>query len=192
MARFIPAMALAASLAIPAAAQDFSEGSEANAWNLSGEQKARFEAEVVDPICVLSGQCDDACAPGRQSALLRSADDALIMPLKNSQPIFTGAAADLAPYCGQMVEVDGLMIENPDNGATHVYQVQRIRALPDGAWSAANRFTDDWAEAHPEAIGDGPWFRRDPRVNAEIAAEGYLGLGKAQEDAFVKDWLGIE
>lgn len=192
MARFVPALALAASVALPAAAQDFSEGSEANAWNLWGEQKARFEAEVVDPICVLSGQCDDACAPGRQSALLRSADDALIMPLKNNQPIFTGAAADLAPYCGQQVEVDGLMIENPENGATHVYQVQRIRALPDGEWSAANRFTDDWADANPDAAGDGPWFRRDPRVNAEIAAEGYLGLGVAQEEAFVKDWLGIE
>ncbi|QFS84041.1 hypothetical protein FIU97_14900 [Roseivivax sp. THAF40] len=192
MARVIPALALAACTALPAAAQDFSEGSEANEWGLWGEQKARFEARVVDPICVLSSQCDDACAPGRQSALLRSADDALIMPLKNNQPIFTGAAADLAPFCGQQVEVDGLMIENPENGATHVYQVQRIRALPDGEWAVANRFTDDWADAHPDAAGDGPWFRRDPRINAEIATEGYLGLGVAQEEAFLKDWLGIE
>ncbi|SIS97167.1 hypothetical protein SAMN05421759_10851 [Roseivivax lentus] len=192
MRRMFPALALAASLAAPAAAQDFSAGSEANEWGLWGEQKARFEAEVVDPICVLSGQCDDACAPGRQSALLRSADDALIMPLKNNQPIFTGAAADLAPYCGQTVEVDGLMIENPENGATHVYQVQRIRALPDGEWTPTNRFTDEWAKANPEAAGDGPWFRRDPRIRAEIAAEGYLGLGVAEEEAFLKDWLGIE
>ncbi|MHA6325102.1 hypothetical protein [Roseivivax sp. CAU 1753] len=189
-------IALVASLlgliAAPAFAQDFSEGSEAQSWNLYGEQKARFEAEVVDPICILTGACDDACAPGRQSALLRSADDVLVMPLKNGQPVFSGAAADLAPFCGQSVEVDGLMIENPENGATRVYQVQRIRTLPGGDWMPADRFTRDWAKANPDAAGDGPWFRRDPRVKARIAAQGWTGLGVAAEEAFVRDWLGVE
>lgn len=188
------AMPLAALAALPlaAAAQDFSEGSEATSWNLYGEEKARFEAEVVDPICTLSDACETACAPGRQYALLREADGALILPLKNGQPLFTGAALELAPFCGTRVEVDGLMIENPKVGATHIYQLQRLRPLPEGDWMPANRFTRAWAEENPEAAGEGPWFRRDPRVTAEIEAEGWLGLGPEAEEAFVKDWLGVE
>ncbi|SFD57136.1 hypothetical protein [Roseivivax sediminis] len=188
--RTLIAMAVLASG--PALAQDFSEGSEASEWGLFGERTARFEAEVVDPICTLSGDCAQACADGRQMALLRRADEVLVMPLKNRQTVFSGAAADLAPYCGETVEVDGLLIENPEIGATNVYMVQRIRRLPDGAWSETTRFTEAWAEANPDAAGDGPWFRRDPRIAAEIAREGWLGLGPEAEDAFLRDWLGVE
>ena len=31
-------------------------------------------------------------------------------------------------------------------------------------WIKANRWTKDWAVANPDATGQGPWFRRDPRV----------------------------
>ena len=188
MIRLAAAFALIAGPA--AAQQDFSEGSEAREWGLFGESKARFAATVVDPLCELAGQCDLPCAGDRQVALVREADGVMVLPLKNGQPAFTGAAVELAPYCGQRVEVDGLLIEDEFVGAVNVYLVQRI--LPEGAdeWVRANRWTEEWAEAHPEAAGEGPWFRRDPRIAAEIAEEGWLGLGAEADAAFIADEYG--
>ncbi|WGH77736.1 hypothetical protein [Jannaschia ovalis] len=191
MIRSLPSVAALAAiaLALPAAAQDFSEGSEAREWGLYAETPARFTAEVIDPLCELTGDCTEACGGGaRQVVLRRLADDAWVFPLKNGQPAFNGAVADVQPYCGQTVEVDGLLIDDPEIGATSVYLVQRIR--PEGGeWRRANLWTDDWAAKHPEAAGDGPWFRRDPRVLSEIEREGYLGLGAEADAAFIADWF---
>ncbi|KAJ54424.1 hypothetical protein ACMU_18525 [Actibacterium mucosum KCTC 23349] len=189
MKRLIAALCLlAAPIAAPVSAQDFSEGSEARSWNLYAEQPARFEAQVVDILCELSGNCPDNCGDGRrQLGLLRAADGVLVYPNKNSQPAFTGAAVELLPYCGQQVEVDGLMIDDPDLGAINIYLVQKIRTVGAEEWVKANRWTKVWAENHPEAKGKGPWFRRDPRVKAEIAAEGFTGLGVEAEQTFIKE-----
>lgn len=85
----------------PLAAQDFSEGSQAKSWNLYAEVPATFEATVVDLLCTLTGNCPDNCGDGsRQLGLLRSVDNVMILPLKNNQAAFTGAAPDLAAYCG--------------------------------------------------------------------------------------------
>jgi hypothetical protein len=65
----------------------------------------------------------------------------------------------------------------------NIYLVQKIRLVGDDEWVKANRWTKDWAENNPEADGKGPWFRRDPRVLAEIATEGYFGLGIAEDEA---------
>ena len=128
----------------PSIAQDFSEGSEAKTWNLYGEQPARFEAKVVDILCELTGDCAENCGDGhRQLGLVRAADNALIYPNKNSQPAFTGAAVELLPFCGKDVEVDGLMIEDPDVGAVNVYLVQKIRETGASEWVKANRWTKD-------------------------------------------------
>ncbi|NJM81396.1 MAG: hypothetical protein HC844_01915 [Tabrizicola sp.] len=178
---------LAMMLAAPAGAQDFSAGSEAASWNLYAEAPALFEARVVDPLCELTGDCPADCGGGaRQLALVRKADGAMIYSLKNNQPVFSGAANELAPFCGQEVEVDGLLLDDPDIGARNVYQVQRIRAVG-GEWVKANRWTKDWEAAYPEAKGEGPWFRRDPRINALIAERGYLGLGLDIDAAFVAE-----
>lgn len=161
-----------------AGAQDFSVNSEARSWNLAFETPARFEARVVDILCELTGDCAENCGDGRrQLGLLRSVDDVLVFPNKNAQPAFTGAVAELLPYCGALVEVDGLMIEDEYVGAFNIYLVQRIRGLDEVEWTTANRWTRDWAEANPDAAGDGPWFRRDPRVLQEIGTDGYFGLG---------------
>ncbi|PWE33401.1 hypothetical protein DDZ14_05810 [Maritimibacter sp. 55A14] len=176
-------------LAAPVAAQDFSEGSEAKSWNLAAEQPARFEARVVDILCELTGDCPENCGDGRrQLGLERSADGVLVYPNKNAQPAFTGAVVELLPYCGREVEVDGLMIDDPDLGARNIYLVQRIREAG-GDWVKADRWTGEWAEAHPDAPGKGPWFRRDPRIRAEIEAHGYLGLGEEADAAFIEDWF---
>ena len=169
--------------AAPLAAQDFSDGSEARSWNLYAEQPAKFEARVVDIACELTGDCPADCGAGtRQMGLIRSADGVMVLAMKNGQPNFMGAARDLALYCNQTVTVDGLLIDDPDLGAKNVFLVQTVLAPGMDAPAKANKAGKLWAEQHPEAAGKGPWFRRDPRVNAVIAQEGYLGLG-AEEDA---------
>ncbi|MGR3616820.1 MAG: hypothetical protein ACU0BB_12345 [Paracoccaceae bacterium] len=173
----------------PTLAQDFSEGSTARSWNLYAEQPATFEAKVVDMLCQLTGDCPADCGAGkRQMGLLRTADDVLLLGFKNNQPAFSGAAVDLAQYCNQVVDVDGLLIEDPDLGATNIYMVQKIRA-EGGEWKKASQFTKVWAKENPEAKGKGPWFRRAPRIKDEIAKDGYLGLGLETDDAFIKEWF---
>lgn len=176
-----------ALIASPLTAQDFSEGSEAKTWNLYAEVPARFEAKVVDVLCELTGDCAEDCGAGtRQLGLVRSVDNVMVLPMKNSQPAFTGAAEELAPFCNQMIEVDGLMIEDEDLGASNIYLVQRIKA-GDADWIKANTWTKKWAKTYPEAKGKGPWFRRDPRVKNVIASEGYLGLGLEADAAYAEE-----
>ena len=188
--RALPALA-ALALALPAAAQDFSEGSQANSWGLLGEENARFEAHVVDILCELAGDCPENCGDGgRQLGLVRTADDVLVLPMKNAQPLFTGAVEDLLPYCGQTVTVDGLLVGEPEATDARFYQVQTI--LPEGAAEPvpANRFTEVWAEENPEAAqAGGEWFRNDPAVRERIEAEGHLGLGPEADAAFIAEWF---
>ena len=177
-------------IAFPALAQDFSEGSNAKSWNLYAEQPATFEAKVVDVLCQLTGDCPKDCGAGkRQIGLLRTADDVFVLAMKNRQAAFSGAAADLAPYCGQTVQVDGLLLDDPELNARNLYLVQSIRPAGADDWVKANQFTKVWAKEHPEAKGKGPWFRRDPRVNEVIAREGYLGLGLETDTAFITEWF---
>ncbi len=184
----ITPLALVALIAGPAAAEDFAAGSQAKSWNLYAEAPARFDATVVDLLCEMTGDCPADCGGGtRQLALLRTADNALVFALKNNQPAFTGAANELQPFCGKAVEVDGLMITDPDIGAQNVFLVQTIREVGATDWVKANRWTKDWAAAHPEAAGPDPWYDRDPRVQAEIATNGYFGLGLEQDAAILKD-----
>jgi hypothetical protein len=180
----------ASLFASPLLAQDFAEGSTAKSWNLYAEQNAFFKAKVVDPLCTLAGDCPDNCGDGkRQLALLRAVDDVMVLPLKNSQAAFTGAANELQPFCGKAVEVDGLLMEDEDLNAKNLYMIQKIRLVGAEKWTKANRKTKDWAKANPEAKGKGPWFRRDPRVKAEIASEGYLGLGLDADKTFIEEWF---
>ena len=182
-------LVLAVVLATPAAAQDFSAGSEAQSWNLYAEVPARFEATVVDPLCTFTGDCPPDCGGGtRQLALLRSADNVLVMPLKNTQPLFTGAATDLAPFCGKTVDVDGLLLTDPDAGLANVFQLQLIREAGTPEFAKANRWTMEWAKANPGLpASDEPWFRRDPRVAGQIGSNGWFGLGLEQDKAILKE-----
>lgn len=173
--------------ATPLLAQDFSEGSQAKTWNLYAEVPAKFEATVVDLLCEFTGDCPADCGAGtRQLGLKRTVDDVIVLAMKNNQPAFTGAAVDLAPYCNQMVQVDGLMIEDEDFPVKNIYLVQTISS-PEGEVVKANQFTKKWAEMNPDAGGKGPWFRRDPRINEITSREGYLGLGPEEDEAYAAD-----
>lgn len=189
MTRFTALSFVVALLTLPAAAQDFSTDSEAKSWNLYAEVPARFEANVVDILCELTGDCPEDCGAGkRQLGLVRTADNVMVLAVKNSQAAFSGAAVDLAPYCRQTVEVDGLLIDDPDLNVSNIYLVQRIKP-ENGEWSKANTFTKKWAESNPDAGGKGPWFRRDPRIREAIARDGYLGLGLETDEAFIKEYF---
>jgi len=182
--QLVAAMVLVAPLA--ATAQDFSAGSTAESWNLYAEQPAFFAATVTDALCAVTGDCPADCGAGaRQMGLLREVDGVFVLALKNSQPVFSGAANDLARFCGQRVEVDGLMLVDPDSALNNVYQLQKIRPVGTTDWIKANTWTKDWQARFPEAVGKEPWYRRDPRINAELAADGYLGLGLDVDAAYI-------
>lgn len=175
-----------AMLMSPVMAEDFAANSEAKEWGLLGEEKARFDARVVDLLCELTGDCPADCGNGkRQLGLLRSVDNALIMPLKNRQAAFTGAATDIYPFCGKDVEVDGVLVGDEDQTQVKYYMVQLIREQGAPEWTKTSAWTKQWAKANPDAKGKGPWFRRDPRVKAKIAESGYLGLGAEVDAAFI-------
>ncbi|QIE57941.1 hypothetical protein G5B40_16730 [Pikeienuella piscinae] len=177
--------------AAPLSAADFAAGSNAKSWGLLGEEKALFTARVVDILCEMTGDCPADCGGGdRQLGLVRASDGVLVFPMKNSQPLFNGAVADLRPWCGEEVEVDGLLVGDEERAPAKFYMVQFIRAAGEAEWIKADRWTKVWAGKNPEAAKkDGPWFRKDPRVEAEIAKGGYLGLGAEADKAFIEDWF---
>jgi hypothetical protein len=183
---------IAALGASPALAGDFSEGSQAKSWGLLGEELARFEGTVIDALCVLTGDCPSDCGAGaRQMGILRLADDQFVLATKNTQPAFTGANIDLAPYCGQTVEADGLLVGDsdvtPGLAGAKLLQVQTLRLLDEETVHKANLWTRDWDARNPDAGGEGPWFRRDPAVAAQIEAHGRLGLGAEADEQYIKD-----
>ena len=184
------ALLLAATPALAEGA--FSAGSEAKSWGLFGEETARFEGKVVDALCVLTGDCPADCGAGkRQIGILRSSDGRFLLVNKNGQPAFTGATIDLAPYCGQTVEVDGLLVGDlditPGLGEAKLFQVQTVRIPGEDAAKKTNLWTRDWKKRNPDAGGKGPWFRRDPRVMDQIEANGRLGLGADEDQKYIEE-----
>ena len=98
MMRHVIAAALILAASPTLAGGEFSAGSKAKSWSLFGEEKARFEGRVVDALCVLTSDCPTDCGAGkRQMGILRSTDGRFLLVNKNGQPVFTGAAVDLAP-----------------------------------------------------------------------------------------------
>ena len=195
MLRTIIAGLLAATMALPAAAEgEFSEGSQAKGWkNLQGREPAVFKAKVVDLLCELTGECAEKCGNGRrQMGLLREADGKLILAGKNAQATFNGATVDLAAYCGQNVTVDGFLVGNPDVAAEKFYMVQVIQREGSDKWAKARRWTRMWQRDNPDLkdalkAAKNRWFRIDPAVNAEIEANGWLGLGAEADEKFIAE-----
>ena len=190
MIRTMMAAALAAMVTLPAAAQDFSANSEAKGWNnLEGREPARFTGKVVDVLCELTGDCTETCGDGRrQMGIVREADGKLILVGKNNQASFNGGAVDMAAFCNQLVEVDGLMVGNPDLTPTKYFQVQLIMGEGRDKFTPAKRWTRVWERNNPDADGKGPWFRRDPSVNAQIEENGWLGLGHEADKVFIEEF----
>lgn len=181
----ILALTFSASTAL---AEDFTKGSKAKDFGLNEAIQSTFSAKVVDLLCEVAGNCADNCGDGnRQLGLVRDADNKLIAVLKNGQFSFNGAVEDLLPYCNQKVEVDGIMVGDPEEHNTQFYMVQFIKTEGAAEFNKANKWTKAWAARNPDAKGKGPWFRRDPRVIKQIEANGYFGLGKDADIAYAKE-----
>ncbi|MDP7546829.1 MAG: hypothetical protein QGF20_06010 [Alphaproteobacteria bacterium] len=149
----------------------------AEKWGIDGEEKARFEAKVVDIACELSGNCPANCGGGkRQLGLLRD-DGSLLLVAKNFD-IFAGAAVDLIGYCGRRIVADGLLIKSPK---MPLFALQFSRLAPDGKWGRANKFTKAWSKANGAKKGS-QWFRNDVRIRDEIAANGVFGIPGLEPD----------
>ena len=171
-----------------ATAQDwrFEEGSNARSWNLYAESNATFSGTVVDHTCEITGDCPENCGDGaRQLGILRDSDGVLVNVQKNDQALFTGGVTDILPYCGQQVDVDGLLITDPDLGAINIYLVQFIRPTGTEEWAQARSWTAEWEAANPDWAGDGRWYRRAGNIRALLDTTGYFGLG-LERDAEIK------
>ena len=147
----------------------------AEEWGIEFEEKARFEAKVVDLLCEITGDCPADCGGGkRQMGLLRD-DGSLLMAVKNFD-IFAGATSDLIGFCGKRIVADGLLIKNPK---TPMFVIQFKRLAPDGKWSRANQFLKDWAKAEGLEHGTenvNQWFRNDAKINEIITKDGVFGI----------------
>ncbi|MGB0508364.1 MAG: hypothetical protein ACPGGK_19425, partial [Pikeienuella sp.] len=142
--RLLKTAAAAVLIAGPAFAGEWSEGSQAREWGLLGEETARFEATVVDLLCEVAGDCPADCGNGtRQMGLKRAADGALVLPMKNRQPVFSGAATDLYPYCGKNVEVDGVLVGDEEQTPVKYYLVQFIREQGAEEWVKTSKWTKE-------------------------------------------------
>ena len=164
-------LALTAGLLLGATAWSATAWS-ANEWGIEHEEKARFEAKVVDILCELTGDCPDNCGGGkRQLGLLRD-DGTLVLAAKNFDP-FAGAANDLIGFCGKRIVADGLMINDP---LMKIFVLQFKKLAEGGEWSRGTQFTRDWAKANPAGGKPNQWFRKDPEVKRIIAKKGVLGI----------------
>ncbi|RED51586.1 hypothetical protein [Aestuariispira insulae] len=142
----------------------------ANEWGIEGEEKARFDAKVVDILCELTGNCPDNCGDGKRQLGLLKEDGTLVMVAKNFDP-FAGGADDLAPHCGKKITADGLMITTAH---MPIFAIQFTR--PEGGkWKRANAFGQNWSQANGGKKA-GQWFRSDATVKALIEQDGVFGI----------------
>tara|TARA_R110002167_G_scaffold59492_1_gene168524 strand:+ start:116 stop:631 length:516 start_codon:yes stop_codon:yes gene_type:complete len=164
-------------LILAALALNVQAATAAEEWGIEHEEKARFEAKVVDVLCELSGDCPANCGDGKRQLGLLDSENKLHLAIKNVDP-FAGTVVDLLPYCGKQILADGLLIANPK---LPMFVLQFKRELPDGKWSRANWFTRDWATAHPDLDKD-EWFRKDPLIEQVIAEDGVFGIPGLQPE----------
>lgn len=149
--------------------------SAAEKWGIDHEKVVRFEAKVVDILCLLTGNCPADCGAGRrQLGLLR--DDGRLLLVAKNRDIFAGASNDLIEFCNKRIIADGLLIESPK---MPLFALQFLRLAPDGKWSGATRFQRDWAKRHGTKW-DGKkaknWYRNDERIKAIIEKDGVFGI----------------
>ncbi len=172
--RKIGTLAALAVVALGAGLSEANTAQAANSWGLPGEETARFDAKVVDVMCVLTGDCPTDCGAGKRvMGLLRDSGE-LVLAIKNAGP-FTGTARDLVPFCGQTVTADGLFTINY---GVKTFALQFVKPK-DADWRGANGFIKEWAKERaldPKDDKVKQWFRNDEQVKALIDEQGKLGL----------------
>jgi hypothetical protein len=175
---------LALAAAFPLIANAQAPQGKAESWGLQNEKLAVISGEVVDVACHLTGDCPAQCGAGQRQLGILQADGKLALVSKNGQPIFTGAIEELLPYCKKKIDADGLF---SGNDKATMFQIQFLREAGSADWKPADRWTQVWSARNP-ALADKAeeWFYHDPRIQKQIDANGYLGLGKAADVEFIK------
>ncbi len=141
--------------AVPAGRRRTSGGSR------GGEKAVVLKGRVVDLYCEVGGPARPIAAAASVNSGSSTGRSALSAAKGNT--LFAGAVADLAPYCGREVEIDGLVIESPRMPSSFV---QKLKAPGDAEFRPADAFGKAWETrtARPRS-GSGPIHRegRDRR-----------------------------
>jgi hypothetical protein len=135
----------------------------------NNEKLIEIEGTVVDLLCEVAKKCISNCGEGKRQLGLRLGDGKVLVVAK-SPDLFAGAQIDLAPHCGKVIKVDGILFENPK---MPLYMVQGIKTdLKAKDYSPADGFVKAWIEKNGASD---EWFRNDPHVKDRIAKTGPLG-----------------
>ena len=153
--------ALITCLSLPASAAD--------GMGTPYEKPLEITGVIVDVVCELTGSCPANCGAGKRQLGVKTADGALT-PIVKGVTIFANSIDTILPSCGKTLMLDGLLIDNPQ---MRVYHAQRVKENLGDTW----RMTDDFDALFQQKFGKtDEWFRKEPRVAAEIADTGALGI----------------
>jgi hypothetical protein len=157
---------IAAALALPFAAPSARAADE---MGTPYEKTFETSGMIVDLVCDLTGSCPANCGAGKRQLGVKLADGSLL-PIVKGATIFANGVETILPYCGKTIILDGLLVENPK---MRVYDAQRIKENAAAPW----RSTEDFEVQFQLKYGKtDEWYRKEPRVAAEIAETGKLGI----------------
>ncbi len=155
---------------------------EIDSWPVTNAQKNGFSGEVVDVLCELNGNCPDNCGEGTRQLAIKTESAGTVLVAKNLNN-YSGASDELWPFCGEVIEINGLFTEHQ---GVRFFQVQNVRE-PGGDWLKATRFAQAWAERSEKPVSlAGNWQDHDERVQEIIDRDGRLGLGPEADQEYFK------
>jgi len=135
-------------------------------------------------LCELGGKCAQECGQGRRQLAIKSQENSkgIVLIAKNLNN-YTGAAEELWPLCGQLVDVNGLFTEHR---GVRFFQVQNIRESG-GQWQKATKYLSAWIERSGKSAQQAKnWQHRDERVKDILKRDGRLGLGAQADQEYFK------
>jgi len=155
---------------------------EVAAWPVTNAEQSAVTGTVVDVLCELSGNCADNCGEGKRQLAIKTEINGTVLVSKNLTN-YSGAADDLWPFCGEMVEVNGLFTDHKD---VRFFQAQNIRK-PGGQWQQTTGYLQAWSNrsGQPTSLAK-DWQYHDARVKAIIERDGRLGLGPEADNEYFK------
>ena len=155
---------------------------EIASWPVTNAEKSGITGEVVDVQCELTGNCADNCGAGSRQLAIKTDELGTVLVAKNLNN-YSGGVDELLPFCGQLVDVNGLFTEHQ---GVRFFQVQNVRS-PGGAWVKATRYAQAWAERSGKAPSlAGSWEVHDDRIKEVLERDGRLGLGPEADQEYFK------
>ncbi len=155
---------------------------EVAAWPVTNAEESALSGTVVDVLCELNGNCAENCGEGKRQLAIKTESLGTVLISKNLTN-YSGAADELWPFCGELVEVNGLFTENK---GIRFFQAQNIRE-PGGQWKQTTNYLQAWSNrtGQSRSLAE-DWQYHDPRVKAIIERDGRLGLGTDADNDYFK------